>query len=36
MEDYLLPDVEDSSIFEWVAPFDTIQIVEVSDLPKCG
>lgn len=31
-EDYLLPDVEDDSIFDWTASFDSIQISEVGEL----
>ena len=33
-EDYLLPDVEDDSIFDWTASFDTIQITDVGELPN--
>ncbi len=33
-EDYLLPDVEDDSIFDWTASFDTIQIADVGELPN--
>lgn len=33
-EDYLLPDVEDDSIFDWTASFDSIQIADVGELPN--
>ena len=33
-EDYLLPDVEDDSIFDWTASFETIEIADVGELPN--